>query len=60
MRNKVPPICDQPSMNAEGGIYDLGQTPSGEITRQWKFLFHECKNFDFILKRSTGTFRLSH
>ena len=35
VRNKVSPICDQPSMNGhtQSGIYDLAQTPSGEITR---------------------------
>ena len=32
VRNKVPPIC-KPSMNehTQSGIYDLTQTPSGEI-----------------------------
>ena len=35
MRNKVPTIC-KPSMNehTQSGIYDLAQTPSGEIIRE--------------------------
>ena len=35
VRSKVFPVCDQPPMNrhTQSGIYDLAQTPSGEIIR---------------------------
>ena len=43
VRNKVPPICDQPSMNGhpQSGIYDLTQTPSGEIISKAAKMFEE-------------------
>ena len=49
MRNKVPPICDHLSMNGhtQSGIYDLGQTPSGEIISK--------KEVNEFIKNGEGT-----